>query len=753
MESCQKPPLTWKGKFVLIQYSTLSQPDMNKNFTPLPSRFLLHLAGFTILFLLGVSVGLAAQCNHIDQVSFTPVDTVHCGSPLSLDFQSTISVDSTPVFLIAKTAPPNFKSNFSFSFPTENTGCYYYLEIDGYFTLWSNTDDYYDAFGLFDISTNQLISPGLTNKLAITPPLFISPGAFSSSHVYRYYYQGNGSTITVNFNDNLLNDNSGAMTFSWYVVPCFSTLWEFGDGGTSNETNVSHTYTAPGSYPVTLTVTDELDGCSEAFNGLVTVLPLEETNLSATLCAGDSYPLGNNVYSETGTYSEVFTSYLGCDSTVTLDLLVLAPAASILPPASIDCNHATVPLDGSGSSGGPGVTYQWTGPGAGCIVGNSSQPTITAGCAGTYSLQVTQTAPDGTQCSATAQVSVPEDLETPLIELDETVDFPCNELEMELTAVVTSSSTNLTYTWQSATGTILSGANTPVVTIASPGAYQLEVINLDNGCAATAEITVNGATAMHISWEVTAPNCLIPTGTIAISVDSGGAPPFLFSIDGGNNFQQESTFQDLDAGAYAIRVQDATGCETEAELVLLEAVIPIMVEIEAEASIYPGESYQLEAWVNLPTDQIDSIQWTPSESLSCAHCLDPTASPVSTTEYLVEVWDVNGCYASATVLVVVEISSVYAPNIFTPDGDGINDHFMLLSRPGSVANVRSFRVFSRWGQEVFSRGNFLPNDPVYAWNGFFKGKKMASDVYAWFAEVEFPDGKLEVLKGEVTLIE
>ncbi|MBK7408919.1 MAG: PKD domain-containing protein [Saprospirales bacterium] len=725
---------------------------MDKFYTPLPSRFLRPFTGFMLLFLLGVTFDLGAQCNNINQVSFTPADTTHCGYPLTLDFQSTSSVDSTPVFLIAKTSPPNFKSNFSFSFPTTNTGCYYYLEIEGIFTLWSNTDDYYDAFGKFDITTNQLISAGLPNALAITPPLFKLPSTFSTGHVYRYYYQGNGSNITVNFNDNLLNDNSGSMTFSWYVVPCFSTSWEFGDGGTSTETNVSHTYTSPGTYPVTLTVTNELDGCSEAFTGWSMSFPWRQPTWRPPYVQVRAIRWGSNIYTESGIYSEVFTTYLGCDSTVTLDLLVLDPAASILPPSTIDCNNSTITLDGSNSSGGPGVTYQWTGPAPGCILGNSTQPTITVGCAGTYSLQVTKTAADGTQCSATAQVSVLENLETPLIELDETVDFPCDASEIELTAIVTSSSPNLTYNWQSSTGMILSGTNTPTVTIGSAGVYQLEVFNIDNGCSATGEVTVTGAPAMHLSWEAIAPDCLNPTGTITISVASGGEPPFLYSIDGGNQFQQESTFHELDAGAYAIVAQDATGCETEPELVLLEAVIPIMVEIDAEASIYPGESYQLEAWVNLPTDQLDSIQWTPSESLSCSDCLTPIASPVSTTEYLVEVWDVHGCYASATVLVVVEISSVYAPNTFTPDGDGINDHFMLLSRPGSVANVRSFRIFNRWGQEVFYHSNFLPNDPVYAWNGIFKGEKMASDVYAWFAEVEFADGSLEVLKGGVELL-
>ncbi|MCB9285177.1 MAG: PKD domain-containing protein [Lewinellaceae bacterium] len=725
---------------------------MKKTATPIPSRIFIPSAGLLILFLFGVSFDLGAQCSSIDQVSFSPADTVHCGLPLSIDFQSAIVVDSTPVFLSSEMSSPNFKSNFSFSFPTANTGCYYYLEIEGYFTLWSNTDDYYDAFGLFDISTEQLITPGLTNALSITPPLFVSPGTFSTAHVYRYYYPGNGATIHVNFNDNLLPDNSGSMTFSWHVVPCFSILWDLGDGVISAEPDVSHTYTTPGAYPVTLTVTDELNGCSEAFNGQVEVLPQVATSLTATLCAGESYTLGSNVLAETGTYTEVFTSYQGCDSSVTLNLLVLDPVASILSPPAIDCNNPTVLLNGSLSSGGTGVSYQWTGPGAGCIVGNSTQSTTTAGCPGTYTLQVTTTAADGTQCSATSQVLVQEDLETPTIDLDATADFPCQASEMELTAVVTSANPNLSYNWQSATGGILSGANTPTVTIGGPGVYQLEVVNLDNGCSAIGEVAVAGAPAMDLSWEAVSPSCLNPAGTIAISVESGGKAPFLFSIDGGNQFQQISTFSGLGAGSYAIVVQDASGCETEGEPVILEAATPVYVQAIPEATIFAGGSFPLQAWVNLPDGQIDSIQWTPSESLSCAHCLEPVASPVLTTDYLVEVWDVNGCYATATARVYVARAGVYAPNIFSPNGDGINDTFMLFCKPGTVTSVRVFQVHNKWGQPVFTQRNFLPNDPKFGWDGNASNKKIASGAYAWYAEVEFPDGSVEVIKGGVALV-
>lgn len=720
---------------------------MGKKFTPLS-----QLAGFTALVLLGASLDAVGQCSRINQVSFTPADTVHCGFPLSLDFQGAISVDSTPVLLGTQNSSQNFKSSFSFNFPRQNNGCYYYLEISGYFTLWSNTNDYFDAFGRFNLATNQLISPGVSNTLSITPPLFVIPAGYNGAHVYRYYYLGNGANVSVSFNDNQPSDNSGAMTFKWHVVPCFSTLWELGDGATSAETNVAHTYTAPGNYPVTLTVTDELAGCSESFSGSVSVLPLAATSLAATICAGENYTVGSSVYSSTGAYTDVLTSYLGCDSTVSLSLLVLEPSASILAPDVIDCNNPTVALDGSGSSAGTGVAYQWTGPAPGCIAGSANQASATAGCPGTYTLMVTQTAADGTQCQATAQVTITENTETPVIQLAGTADFPCEAAQMALTAVVTSSVTNLSYSWQTATGTILSGANGPVVTIGSPGVYQLTATNLDNGCQASAETQVIGAPPMDISWEVDAPDCLDTAGSISIVVLSGGNAPFLFSIDGGIQFQGAQLFAGLNPGEYGIVVQDAKGCETQTEIAIIESLTPVDVEAGAGASIHAGESWPLSAMVNLPLSQIDSIKWTPAAALNCADCLNPIASPVATTGYLVEVWDVNGCYDSASVRIVVLSSGVFAPNVFSPNGDGINDTFMLYGKSGEAATVRSLKVFGKWGQLVYERGDFPVNNPSYGWDGSFGGNKMDPGPYAWYAEIGYPDGRTEVLKGGVTLV-
>ena len=94
---------------------------------------------------------------------------------------------------------------------------------------------------------------------------------------------------------------------------------------------------------------------------------------------------------------------------------------------------------------------------------------------------------------------------------------------------------------------------------------------------------------------------------------------------------------------------------------------------------------------------------------------------------------------------------VFVPNAFSPNGDGMNDVLILFS-PGDVQQVKSFRIFDRWGELVFNRQNFLPNYAVNGWDGRFQGQKMGLGVYVYMAEVLLIDGRIEVVSGDVTLI-
>jgi len=86
------------------------------------------------------------------------------------------------------------------------------------------------------------------------------------------------------------------------------------------------------------------------------------------------------------------------------------------------------------------------------------------------------------------------------------------------------------------------------------------------------------------------------------------------------------------------------------------------------------------------------------------------------------------------------------PNVFTPDGDQVNDTFGPLFF-GGTGEVLTFEIYNRWGQKVFTGGQ-----GNLRWNGNVEDKQAPMDVYAYVLKIRYPDGLEDDLKGEVTLL-
>ena len=147
-----------------------------------------------------------------------------------------------------------------------------------------------------------------------------------------------------------------------------------------------------------------------------------------------------------------------------------------------------------------------------------------------------------------------------------------------------------------------------------------------------------------------------------------------------------------------------------------------------------------------------SYVWTPLEGLSCEFCPEPVAQPFDNTTYMVNVTDPYGCTAFDEITLTVDKSrNIFIPNAFTPNGDNINDVFMVYSGHG-VSQITRMIVYDRWGELVFEGKNFQPNDPAFGWDGTFRGQPLNPAVFVYYVEVEFVDGVRIPYKGDVTLI-
>ena len=113
---------------------------------------------------------------------------------------------------------------------------------------------------------------------------------------------------------------------------------------------------------------------------------------------------------------------------------------------------------------------------------------------------------------------------------------------------------------------------------------------------------------------------------------------------------------------------------------------------------------------------------------------------------VVEVTWINssGCPQTYSEEIFAREPEINIPNAFTPNGDDANDFFKV----DIVGNIRltEFVIFNRWGQVVYN------NTDPQGWDGMHNGEPAPPEVYVYSAKFEFPSGKTERMKGDVTLI-
>jgi gliding motility-associated-like protein len=123
--------------------------------------------------------------------------------------------------------------------------------------------------------------------------------------------------------------------------------------------------------------------------------------------------------------------------------------------------------------------------------------------------------------------------------------------------------------------------------------------------------------------------------------------------------------------------------------------------------------------------------------------------------YAIRAVDIAGNESEATQTLCIDNCPYFElPNVFTPNEDGVNDTFHPFDCPLFVKKVE-FRVFNRWGKEVY----FSDDDVFINWTGVNNaGTKLSAGVYYYEAQVQFyrlnqeDEDKIETIKGSVHLI-
>ena len=441
----------------------------------------------------------------------------------------------------------------------------------------------------------------------------------------------------------------------------------------------------------------------------------------------------------------------GCQATDTAEITIDQdlPIVNLISDDILTCVDLEATLDANGSSVGLDLDYQWNTISGGSISVGADPVTAMVSEPGIYELVITN---QDNGCTESAQLEIEQNIIPPVADAGDGAHLNCFQDEALLSGLASAGQGGLTFSWSTIDGIIQGGQQSAQAEVIAGGTYTLIVTDQLNGCTDEDEVEVTSSILESFVFEVQEPICFGDFGSLSIGAIEGGVPPFVYSIDGGAAFSSQSQYNALAAGTYDLAIQDADGCVLETQA-LIPSPQEVTVTTDAELVLNLGESAILQGITNLTPGEIGSILWSPAEGLSCTNCLDPTVDIVDEMIYTLLVTDQNGCAAETKIVVKVNKQiGIYAPNIFSPNNDGLNDHFLLFADNTGIEEIGSFLIFSRWGEKVFEAYQIQPNDPAYGWDGNYRNEAMDPGVFVWWAEVQYIDGRKELIKGSVTLV-
>lgn len=491
------------------------------------------------------------------------------------------------------------------------------------------------------------------------------------------------------------------------VVNGVLTLWtyDFGDGNTLQGANVCNKYATPGQYNVLQTVTDN-HGCVDTATGAVTVFPQPQAlfSLNDTALCSDR--------------QMCFTD--------------LSNSISVIQ------------------------TWDWSfGPGQGTYNGaNPPCHLFTPPYQSNYPIQLVVSDQNGcydTSVIITTLYEIPQANFTSIVS--------CEDENMPLTSTSTEGDGAI----DACEWLLWIGAPTPVLDnncntsfMFPPGQHDVQLAIHDlNGCVDTIIKTVY---TDSLSQLVIYPgDTIVCIGTSVDYTVSGVFDNIVWSpsVWVSNPYSSVVTITPLGNIGYIVSAVNGV-CEAASDTFTVRVIQKIPIEVKATPeNVVLGLSSTITSQI---PGQIDSIVWTPDATLDCSVCPNPVATPTQTTTYYATIfYSENGVTCTNTDSVTITVlnscneSVIYVPNTFTPNGDGINDVFMI--RGIAASKVNYFRIFDRWGQLVFEAHNGAANETYWGWDGTNqRGEKLNPAVFVYTYEIECINHEVVTGKGNVTLV-
>lgn len=516
-------------------------------------------------------------------------------------------------------------------------------------------------------------------------------------------------------------------------------IWNFGDGFTSTAFEPSHVFDQVGNVSVSMIASD-INDCyvSDTATVNLQIIDFVPPTLASVnpICAGESVNLNatgssNLVWLNNATLSNIngntavgapltSTTYYVSDfnlcgsDTVGVYVNVIIPVAEAGPDHTI-CIGESQPLSASG-----GTSYQWQ-----ASPSLSSLNTANTVATPTVDEQFFVTITTAEGCAATDSCFVFVEQTVPGGVVYPTIQLCLGE------SVILESEEGISYQWSPSIGLNATNIQNPT---ASPNNSITYNVAITNACGAgNSEVSINVIELNVVASE---------GGTVCLGeyypIEASGADfyswlPYSSVV----NPSASSTLANAPFSQWVTVIgTDVNGCADTDSLYMNILPLPEVDAGPDQYFDYPGNTQLFGNTFGL------EYNWFPSTGLSCTDCAYPTAIPSSPTWYFLTTTNSTGCVGIDSVY-VRPYFPIYVPNAVTPNGDGLNDVFLVVGE-----NLTGFhlQIFDRWGLLIFESNN--PNEP---WLGGYKGYFVPNDVYTWKLSFDSLERRQELI-GHVTVI-
>jgi gliding motility-associated-like protein len=566
--------------------------------------------------------------------------------------------------------------------------------------------------------------------------------------------------------------------------PLSSYAWNFADPdadatnpNTSTLANPTHVYTAFGPYDIVFSVSTAA-GCTDdttvkasfhvrpqfSFDVLSSVCEDMTGTVSVAKAGVTNGVTGTHIYKGPGTDADgnfspsvagagthtiwyVFTSDGGCTDSVSQTIRVHPkPNVSFTVNSDICLDQQATFTDASTIASGNIATWSWDfGDGSNASYTNGNVFSKSYSTYNDFTVKLTAVSDSGCSAEQTQQLSV-HPMPVADFELPEGVCMPGGEASFTNLSTVPGNGA-LNYQWDFGDGGAGSNAASPVHYYASSGSYPVSLTATTTyGCAHAVVKTLSAFYDKPVAAFTVAPDTLCQ-GSDNEFTNSSTAPNSTVQSwqwefgDGTSSTDENPVKRYTQPGDYNVQltVMNAVGCASDPFTKPVIVYLQPVIDAGPSFVVPQGTIVQFGAEANDST--VLQFSWTPAGELSQADILRPQLKAVHDETYTLTAKGEGDCIATDNLSVKI-LRPVNVPNAFSPNGDGINDTWVirnLSDYPGCTVEV-----YNRYGQRVFySAGYGTP------WKGGFNGNPLPVATYYYVIRLE---NGFAPITGSVTIL-